>query len=378
MTGVSEVWAGPFDLPPLGDISDLPTRQAEWRSAFARHLYGPRPEAPEALTVERHPLATANAERLVITVSQPRGSFTVDAALWLPLDRASPVPLICGLDFVGPAGILMSDDFPLDPAARVYSRPEFGAPDGRLTDVLRGTSAYRWPIEMMLARGYAVLASCYGSWTPDDPALWKAHGVAAGCGETDNGAISCWAWAISRLLDVAAELPEIDGSRVAVAGHSRLGKAALWAMACDDRIGAVLANNSGCGGAAPARHPVGETLAEMAMTFPHWLRPGFDTGLPPLDQHHLIACAAPRAVYIASAEDDVWADPLGSYQALRTAAEAWSSPSSAWDEPQVVWNQRRDLVTGRLGHHIRPGGHDLLPYDWKRFLDFLETPAVVL
>lgn len=376
MTDISELWAGPFDLPPLGDISDLPTRQTAWRSTLAGHLYGPRPETPLALGMERHALANSGAERLLITVTQTRGSFTVDAALWLPQDRKSPAPLICGLDFVGPAGILTSDDFPLDPAARVYSRPEFGAREGRLTNVLRGTSAYRWPVEMMLARGYAVLASCYGSWTPDDATLWKEHGVAAGCDISDTGAISCWAWAISRLIDLATEVPEIDGSRIAVAGHSRLGKAALWAMACDDRISAVLANNSGCAGAAPARHPVGETLTQMAMTFPHWLRPGFDPTLLALDQHHLIACAAPRAVYIASAEDDVWADPLGSYKALQTASEAWGERPSDWRSPDSVWSRDRAFMSGSLGHHIRPGGHDLLPYDWRRFLDFLDALAV--
>jgi hypothetical protein len=178
------------------------------------------------------------------------------------------------------------------------------------------------------------------------------------------------------LIDAATGVPEIDGSRIAVAGHSRLGKAALWAMACDDRISAVLANNSGCAGAAPARHPVGETLTQMAMTFPHWLRPGFDPTLLALDQHHLIACAAPRAVYIASAEDDVWADPLGSYKALQTASEAWGERPSDWRSPDSVWSRDRAFMSGSIGHHIRPGGHDLLPYDWRRFLDFLDALAV--
>lgn len=371
MTDLSRVWAGPFDLPGLGDLSDLRTRQDKWRQDFVRQLYGPVPEPPSSVTVTRRPLDGERAERLIIEVALPSGRFSVDAALWLPDDALCPAPLICGLDFVGPAGMLTSESFPLDPQARIYSRPDYGAKNGALEATLRGTSAYRWPVELMLRHGHAVLVSCYGSWTADDPALWRSHGVAADGASPESGAISCWAWAIGRLIDAAEALPEIDIARVAVAGHSRLGKAALWAAACDGRIGAVLANNSGCGGAAPARHGVGETLAEMATRFPHWLRPGVEVGLPDVDQHQLVALAAPRAVYLASAEDDLWADPLGSYEALRMASAAWGDAPETWPGAADMWTGNRSTVRGALGHHVRPGGHDLLPYDWRRFLDFL-------
>lgn len=372
MTDLSSVWAGPFDLPPLGDISDLPTRQTDWRRAFERHLFGPMPVPPSSVTIRREPLDANAAERLVISVSTAHQEFTVDAALWLPEDRGAPSPLICGLDFTGPAGVMTTDDFPLDRNARVYSRPTYGATEGRLEEVLRGTAAYRWPIETMLKRGYAVIVSCYGSWTPDDALLWRSHGIANCTGDTESGAISCWAWALSRLIDAAGLLPEVDAAGVAVAGHSRLGKAALWAAAWDARIGAVLANNSGCAGAAPVRHARGETLEQMAARFPHWLRPDAKPDLPPIDQHQLIALAAPRAVYVASAEDDAWADPIGSYEALRIASAAWGDAPESWASAEEMWSGCRQQIHGKLGHHIRPGGHDLLPYDWRRFLDFID------
>lgn len=348
MTGTSPAWAGSFDLPDLGDLTDLPARQRDWRQAFETHLYGPIPPSPDRVRVHREALPDDDAERLVLEID----GITVDAALWLP--KVTPAPLIAGLDFLGPAGVLTSDAFPLDPDARIYSRPDYGARPGRLDEVLRCTSAYRWPIDMMLRRGFAVIVSCYGSWAPDDPRLWNARGIAG----PDSGAISLWAWAIARLIDAAGQLPQIDATRVAIAGHSRLGKAALWAAACDPRIMAVFANQSGCAGAAPARHPVGETLTQLAESFPHWLRPDANTA-PPVDQHQLLASIAPRAVYIANAEDDLWADPIGSHEALKAASAAWGD------------TQRRTL-----GHHIRPGGHDLLPHDWRKVLNFLETQTV--
>ena len=106
-----------------------------------------------------------------MTVADRR--FAVDAALWLPKSISGPVPLICGLDFVGPVGIMTSTDFPIYASARISPRPRYGAPDKLLTKTLRGTSAHRWPVGMMLDAGYAVLVSCYGSWVPDDAEDWK-------------------------------------------------------------------------------------------------------------------------------------------------------------------------------------------------------------
>jgi hypothetical protein len=234
---------------------------------------------------------------------------------------------------------------------------------------------------MMLNAGYAVLVSCYGSWVPDDATKWKTHGLypLLDCqNQTPTGAISLWAWAIHRLLDAAATIGEIDGSRVAVAGHSRLGKAALWAAANDSRIGAVLASNSGCGGSAPAAHSVGETLAQMAERFPHWTIAQDDWQLPnlPIDQHHLLSLIAPRAVYLSHAKSDLWADPIGSYLALQNAAEFWNPGRTAnwnWPTPHEIWQTCGGVSNGPLGFHLRPGGHDILPYDWQKFIIFLEA-----
>ena len=364
---LDEVFAGPVLLPPLGDLSDLPARQDEWRAAFADTLYGPVPPPPDALEVRAEPLAGTSARRIILDFRVASRRFCVDAALWRPT-QDGPAPLIAGLEFTGPLGILTGQAFPLDPDARVYTRPELGASGGRLHDVLRGTAAHRWPVEYLTARGYAVLVSCYGSWVPDDAETWTELGLMPLI-DHDTRAISLWAWAIHRLIDAAGQLGDLDTGNVIVAGHSRLGKAALWAAANDTRIGAVMANNAGCGGTAPARHPRGETLTDMANAFPHWIRPGPDPR--PVDQHQLIACIAPRKVYVASAEQDVWADPVGSYIALQAASAAWSGTTD-WPSPESMWQGRSLPYHAAIGHHIRPGGHDMLPHDWHRFLTFLD------
>jgi hypothetical protein len=233
---------------------------------------------------------------------------------------------------------------------------------------------------MMLDAGYAVLISCYGSWVPDDADGWKTHGLYPflGCEDASpTGAITLWAWALRRLLDLAATCDEIDSSDIAVAGHSRLGKAALWAAANDVRIKAVFANQSGCGGAAPAAHPVGETLAQMAERFPHWTIPSSHSAADlTFDQHHLLSLIAPRAVYLAGARADLWSDPIGSFAALQEAASFWQTDRVVdwvWPLAQETWQSCGPVRNGPLGYHLRPGGHDLLPYDWRQFLEFLKT-----
>ncbi|MYA87177.1 MAG: hypothetical protein F4X97_01750 [Boseongicola sp. SB0662_bin_57] len=365
---LEDAFAGPFRLESLGGPDPLEERQERWRNKLSDAIYGPLPPAPAELEVEVSPLGGSSAARIEITMRSANGTraLTVDAALWRPESRED-APLIAGLGFAGPAGILSGPDFPLDRQARIHCQPELGVENGRLHDLLRGTESHRWPVEMLTARGYAVMVSCYGSWAPDDPDEIVRHGACPFVG-LDTGAISLWAWAIQRLLDAAERLGGIDMGQVAVAGHSRLGKAALWAAANDTRISAVLANNSGCAGAAPAAHAVGETLAGMAAAFPHWIRP--QSRATALDQHHLVACTAPRKVYVASAEQDLWADPVGTYIALVAASDVWPE-SCSWPSVEEMWAGKRHALHASLGHHLRPGGHELLPYDWQRFLDFL-------
>ncbi len=380
-------FVGKIDFQPLAEDETVATaaqrtlRQIQLRELMTEHLYGAIPALPDNVHVSRQSVADEKAEHLTIKISVAGRQFEVDAILWLPPGLDEPCPLICGMDFIGPVGLLNSLDIPIDPNARISSRPIYGAHDNRITETLRGVSAYRWPVSMLLNAGYAVLVSCYGSWVPDDASTWRKHGLypLLDCqNHPPTGTISLWAWAIQRLLDAAATCNEIDDSRVAVAGHSRLGKAALWAAANDSRIGAVFASNSGCGGSAPAAHPVGETLAQMAERFPHWTI-AHDGSQPlnlPFDQHHFLSLIAPRAVYLSHAKADLWADPIGSYLAFLKSSEFWNPGRTkdwSWPSPHEIWKSLGKVSNGPLGFHLRTGGHDLLPYDWQNFLNFLEA-----
>lgn len=338
-------------------MSALSGTRDTWLAAFANELYGPIP-APLPIAVARHPLPDAHAERLTLTIE----GFSVDACLWRP---ALPRGVIIALDFIGPAGALLSDAYPLDPHAIVALPPWRSDGPGTLDASLRGASRHRWPVETMLAAGWAVMTSCYGSWVPDSPARWRDTGLVPLLGDATR-AISLWAWALQRMVDAAEQL---GFGTFVLAGHSRLGKAALWAAANDTRVAAVLSNDSGCGGASLSSHaPAGsETLAAMRERFPHWLLPESTLSV---DQHQLLAAIAPRALYVASAADDAWADPRGEYLALAAAAPAWGLELPPLDE---VFHRGGERSSGALGWHLRPGGHELLPYDWRRFLRFLEV-----
>jgi hypothetical protein len=249
----------------------------------------------------------------------------------------------------------------------IGSRAGHGIEKNRATEASRGRLSARWPVERILARGYAVVTVYYGDIDPDfDDGF--ANGVHSaldpeGGGERKPnawGSIGAWAWGLSRALDFLVEDEWVDASRVALLGHSRLGKTALWAGATDERFALVISNNSGCGGAALSRRCFGETVARINRVFPHWFCERFRSynnqeSRLPVDQHQLIALIAPRPVLICSAEEDRWADPLGELLAARAAAPVF-----------------RFLDSASLVHRLRPGKHDVTDEDWTAYLEFAD------
>jgi hypothetical protein len=221
-------------------------------------------------------------------------------------------------------------------------------------------------IEQILARGYAVATVCYEEFAPDnkDAPIYKS----------EYRAISLWAWGMSRMVDALITLGN-TGPFIAL-GHSRLGKTALVAGMRDERFAIIIANQSGCGGAAPSRGTVGESVERINTVFPHWFADTFKayntaTEKLPFEQHCLIATLAPRPVLLTCAEDDTWANPVGQFEVLQTANPVYQAQTGE-GLLTTVMPPLGELSSGRLGYQIRSGGHAMTPADWETYMDYAD------
>jgi hypothetical protein len=376
-------------------------RRAEVMELFRAHVYGRSPESPARILFgesEADPRALGGkaTRREVILQFQEGEGPRVRLLIYLPNEAKGPVPLFVGLNFHGNHTIQPDPGISL-PTQWVRNDDGRGVSNNRASEESRGSSASRWPVELIVSRGYGLATVYCGDLEPDFPEGWKMgvrgvfpapkEGEPAGAGrpqpggvkefEPDSwGAIGAWAWGLSRAMDFFVTDEAIDHRRVALLGHSRLGKTALWAGAQDERFAIVISNNSGCGGAALSRRRFGETVRRINTSFPHWFCDRFNEyndneDALPVDQHMLIALVAPRPVYIASAQEDSWADPRGEFLSAKHAEPVYrlfGSDGLGVEEMPAVDSP----VGGRIGYHIRTGKHDVTTYDWEQYLNFAD------
>ena len=200
-------------------------------------------------------------------------------------------------------------------------------------------------------------------------------------GPHDWGTIAAWAWGLHRAVDYVVTDGDLDKKRIAVVGHSRLGKSALLAAAFDDRIALAIPHQAGCGGTAPSRGHVGESVKQINDRFPYWFDDTFKefNNQPerlPFDQNCLVARMAPRPVLFTNAVEDTWANPAGQLEVLRAADPVYRFLQAGGLEAKQM-PEPGQLIDSTLGYHIRPGGHAMTPEDWKVFLAFADKHKMV-
>jgi len=334
-------------------------RRPEILGLFAENIYGQMPLKYDKISYtiikedKNNMNGKAHLKEVLIEVFKNNKSVKINLTLFIPNQKTAPAPVFL----------------------LINNRPKEN------TDPSRIVKSEFWPAEVLIEGGYAIAAFQVNDLAPDNKESFMNGALQLYPEQlnADNGmrAIGAWAWGASRVMDYFETDPQIDKKRVALTGHSRGGKASLWAAANDQRFALCISNCSGNTGAALARRQFGERVKVINTVFPHWFNTNYKKynnheDQLPVDQHMLISLIAPRPIYATNASEDLWADPKGTYLSLKHAEEVYRlyGLKSALPEVQPVFNS--PIIESPLAYHNREGKHDLTVYDWKQFIRFAD------
>jgi len=368
-TGLNSEQAFSIVLPEVLTSSDgrSITTKKEWARVrrpevlelFTTQVYGRIPETTyqksmKVVKVDPNAMEGKATLKLVdITIAAKDKTLTIHLGLFIPNNQPKPVPaflLICNR---APGNI----------------------------DFTRTKKSEFWPAEEMVARGYAAAAFWNDDVDPDKPDNFQngIHGLLDTHRTPESwGTLAAWAWGASRCMDYLVSDKGINSDKIALVGHSRGAKTALWAGANDERFAMIISNEAGCGGTSLARRRYGETVAWINKLFPHWFCENYKgysqkEDSMPVDQHMLLALIAPRPIYIASAEKDLWGDPVGQYLALYFALPVYRLYQPTASIPRALPTLNKPITSGPVAYHIRDGEHNMLLKDWNWFMDYADV-----
>ena len=361
-------------------------RRPELKRLFQHYMYGSIPPKPVHVSIVRRgeyaDFLDGKATLKMLTLETgPSNAPKIDLMLVIPNARKEPAPVFLAMNFCGNHALTTDARVPL---ARSWLGTFCkGCANNTATEASRGSQSGDWPLAEIVRRGYALASFYSGDVDPDRQQVsqgiyaWLAGGDPAKNNPTNRGTIAAWAWGFQRCVDYLVSDSDIDSKRIAALGHSRNGKTALLAAAFDERIAVAFPHQSGCGGSAPSRGRIGESVKAINDRFPHWFNSKFkefneSPDRLPFDQNSLVALCAPRAVLFSAAEEDQWANPAGQFEVLRAADPVYRflgvEGLAATNMPATG-----QLVSSRLGYYLRKGKHSMGPEDWRIFLDFADA-----
>ena len=385
-----------FDLPdPLTTFSNniigtsaswAEQRRPELINFFESQVFGKVPGTIDSIdfeVIEESNSALggiANRKQIKVTLRKNGKTLSYLILLYLPINIAK-APLFLGYNFHGNHTVSNDPDIIISKAWSLNNE-SISITNHTLTEKSRGMRSNRWAINKMIEAGYGLATIYYGEIDPDKNDLtdglhslfYNSHQKRPA--QDEWGAIGAWAWALSRTMDYLENNSEVDKSKIIVFGHSRLGKAALWAGVMDERFAGVISNDSGCGGAALSKRRFGETIAQINESFPYWFSENFkkynnaEEELP-VDQHELLALIAPRPLYVASAKEDEWADPKGEFLSAYYATPVFSLFGKA-GIPAIEMPPVNSPIHNTVAYHIRTGKHDVTEYDWEQYIKWAD------
>jgi len=359
-------------------------RRPELKALFQHYMYGTLPPKPSHMsarvTGEHRNFLGGKAKLTTVTLSFDANSPQLDLMLVTPLNATHRVPVFLTLNFCGNHAI---HNDPRIPLARGWMNSGCaGCQNNHATEAARGSQARDWPLEQIIDRGYAFASVATADIDSDRKDVsdgvyrWLSTRWGGTNPPADRGTIAAWAWGLHRCVDYLVQNSELDSQRIAVVGHSRNGKTALLAAAMDERIALAIPHQAGCGGTAPSRGTVGESVERINTVFPHWFNARFkqfnrETSRLPFDQNGLVALMAPRPVLLSNASEDTWANPVGQFDVLRGAESVYRLlGAGGLEAPEMP--PPGTLLKSRLGYYIRPGKHSMTAGDWEVFLEFAD------
>ena len=253
----------------------------------------------------------------------------------------------------------------------------------KVMDATREIQDDFWPAEEVINAGYGISGFDIADVAPDDKVKFS-EGVLDQLYpeqlQMNNGmrALGAWGWGASRAIDYFETDQSVDAKKIITVGHSRGGKASLWCGAQDERVAITISNESGNSGAKLSRRNFGETVKRISEFFPHWFCPNYrqyggNEDKLPVDQHMLVALIAPRAVYVASASEDLWADPKGQYLSLKESEPVFRLYGLPANLPDEMPGINEQVICRAMGFHNREGVHDMTLYDWRQYINFADS-----